>query len=65
MLEAQQNCEKQTRTQKSCTVLGIDQGEDEDSVQEAIVLEVDMVDDEEAGGEKDRQSGCMGCVLRS
>jgi hypothetical protein len=32
VLEAQQCGEKHTRSQKSCTVLGVDQGEDEDSV---------------------------------
>lgn len=53
MLEAQESSKEQTRQQKCRVVACQDHGQDEDTVEKAIVLEMDMVDDEQARGQQD------------
>ena len=48
MLETKQAPEEKTAAKKCRLFPCQDEGQDEDTVEKAIVLEVDMVDDEEA-----------------
>lgn len=62
MLEAKQSS-KQEATSEELLLASQNKRENQDAVHESIVLEVDMVDDEEAGREDDRQAGNMSCVF--
>lgn len=64
MLEHQENGEEDAAEEECRRLARKDEGEDEESVEEAIVLEVDVVDYKEAGGEEDRESGDAGGTFR-
>lgn len=49
MLETKQDCERDTTGQESRLPAGQYDGENENTVHEAIVLEVDVIDDEQTG----------------
>jgi len=51
MLQAQQRSEYQPAGQKPRLLSGKDQRRDQDPVQEAVVLEMDVVDDQQARGQ--------------
>lgn len=60
VLEAQEGGEDEATGEEGGAGAGEDEGEEEDAVEEAVVLEVDVVDDEEARGEEDGDCGGVG-----
>lgn len=62
MLETEQDCKDDTTIQKSRLLACQDNGQDQQTVHEPIVLEVDVVDDEQSGRQEDRKTGNMGEV---
>lgn len=60
VLQAQECSEKNAGEEKRGLVPGQHHGQNEYSIEEAIVLEMDMVDDQKARREQDRQCSCMG-----
>lgn len=63
MLEAEQGGEDEARCEEGGLRAREDEGEDEGAVEKAVVLEVNMVDDEEAWGEEDGDGGGVGGAL--
>ena len=51
MFEAQKSGKKKTTVEESRLLARQDNRENQDPIHETIVLEMDMVDDEESGGE--------------
>jgi hypothetical protein len=48
MLETQKRCKEQAGQQECRVVAGQDHREDQDAIEEAIVLKVDVVDDQQS-----------------
>lgn len=64
VLEHQKNGEEDAAEEERRLLAREDEGEDEEPVEKAIVLEVDVVDYEEPGGEEDRESCDAGGAFR-
>lgn len=60
MLEAQEGSKEQAGQQESRVVACQDHGQHEDAVEEAIVLEVNVVDDQEPRGQQDGECSSVG-----
>lgn len=65
MLEAEQDSEQNPAVKESGLLACENNRQHEDSVEETIVLEVDVVDNEQPGREENRETGNMGKVLAS
>jgi hypothetical protein len=63
VLEHQEGGEEQAAGQEGGFLARENERKDEETVQKAIVLEVDVVDDQEAGGEEDGEGGGAGGTL--
>jgi hypothetical protein len=63
VLEAEQGGEEEAGLEQGLLALGVGEGENENAVEEAVVLEVDVVDDEQSGREEDCQSSGLGRFL--
>ena len=63
MLEAEEGGEDEAAGEEGRPGAGEDEGEEQDAVEEAVVLEVDVVDYEEARGEEDGDCGGVGGAL--
>jgi hypothetical protein len=60
VLEAQERCEKEAASQGGRLLPRQHQRENQNSIEEAIVLEMDMIDDQKARREEDRESRGLG-----
>lgn len=65
VLHAEQHGKHQAARQQRRALPRQDERYDENAIHEAVVLEVDVVDEEEAGREKDGQGGGLGRAFRS
>jgi hypothetical protein len=63
VLQAQKNGEENSTVEKCRLFPSQHDGQDQDPVQESIILEMNVVDDKQARGEKNRETGHVGSLF--